>query len=68
MLIFSELHAVVNNAGVMIFGEFDWFTEKQIKQQIDVNVFGTFRVARTFMPLLKRHKGKQNKKTSFFNS
>lgn len=49
---------MVNNAGVMIFGEFEWFTERQILQQIDVNVLGTFRVAKAFLPLLRQHKGK----------
>lgn len=39
-----------------IFGEFDWLTEIQIEQQININVIGTILVTKTFLPLIKRSK------------
>jgi short-subunit dehydrogenase len=53
----SELRALINNAGVMIFGEFEWQTERHIQHQIDVNLLGTMRVTKSFCPLLRKYKG-----------
>ncbi|CAH1955461.1 unnamed protein product [Acanthoscelides obtectus] len=53
-----SLYAIVNNAGVMVFGEFEWLTEKLIKQQLDVNLMGTFRFTNALCPLLREHKGR----------
>ncbi|XP_030763410.1 retinol dehydrogenase 7 [Sitophilus oryzae] len=52
------LHALVNNAGVMVFGEFEWQTEKLIQDQIDVNLLGTMKVTNAFCPLIRQHKGR----------
>jgi NAD(P)-dependent dehydrogenase (short-subunit alcohol dehydrogenase family) len=52
-----ELTALVNNAGVMVFGEFDWQTEDHMKLQLEVNVLGTMRLTRAFIPLLREQKG-----------
>ena len=52
------LWAVINNAGVCVCGEFDWQTVGQIERQVQVNVMGTLRVTKMFLPLLKRGQGR----------
>lgn len=51
------LWAVVNNAGVMVFGEFEWLTDRLIKQQLEVNFYGTMSFTKAFCPLLRKYKG-----------
>lgn len=41
----------------MIFGEFEWYTDQQIIQQVEVNMVGCFRIAKFFLPMLRKHKG-----------
>ncbi|KAK9874844.1 hypothetical protein WA026_005660 [Henosepilachna vigintioctopunctata] len=53
-----ELYAVVNNAGVMIFGEFEWFTQGLIAQQLNVNLLGTLLLSKQFCPLMRKYKGR----------
>lgn len=53
-----ELGALVNNAGVMVFGEFEWQTERLMKFQTDVNLMGTYRVTKAFCPQLRKSKGR----------
>ncbi|XP_053696414.1 D-beta-hydroxybutyrate dehydrogenase, mitochondrial [Sabethes cyaneus] len=53
-----ELFALVNNAGVMCFGEFEWQLNEHIAQQINVNLLGTMRVTKSFLPLLRKYRGK----------
>jgi 3-hydroxybutyrate dehydrogenase len=55
----TELTALVNNAGVMVFGEFDWITDKLMQLQVDVNVLGTMRLTRAFISLLRDHHGRK---------
>lgn len=52
------LSALVNNAGVMCFGELEWQTEQQIVQQIEVNVLGSIRVTKSLLQQLREHKGR----------
>jgi len=54
----NGLWAVINNAGVCVCGEFDWQTMDQMERQIGVNVLGTMRVTKIFLPLLKIGKGR----------
>ncbi|KAF4532258.1 hypothetical protein B566_EDAN004345 [Ephemera danica] len=54
----ESLTALVNNAGVMVFGEFDWQTENQMSHQIEVNILGTMRMTRAFIPLLRPYQGR----------
>ncbi|XP_015585494.1 D-beta-hydroxybutyrate dehydrogenase, mitochondrial [Cephus cinctus] len=49
------LRALVNNAGVMIFGEFEWQTEDQTRRQIEVNLLGTMRITKQLLPLIRAH-------------
>ncbi|KAK4884482.1 hypothetical protein RN001_000753 [Aquatica leii] len=53
-----KLWALINNAGVMVFGEFEWLTEKLVQKQLEVNLFGTFRFTKAFCPLLRQHKAR----------
>nr|CAD7442658.1 unnamed protein product [Timema bartmani] len=53
-----QLKALVNNAGVMVFGEFEWLTERLINQQVEVNLLGTMRVTKAFCSLIRHHKGR----------
>lgn len=51
------LWAVINNAGVMVYGNFDWLLESQVKQQIDVNLMGVLHMSKAFLPLLRSSQG-----------
>ncbi|KDR22689.1 hypothetical protein L798_12823, partial [Zootermopsis nevadensis] len=53
-----ELRALINNAGVMIFGEFEWLTEQHILKQIDVNLLGAMRTTKSFSSMLRKYKGR----------
>lgn len=55
--IFTVLHSIVNNAGIMIFGEFEWLTDEMIYQQLNVNLLGTMRFTQAFLPLLRKYEG-----------
>lgn len=51
----SELHAVVNNAGIMTIGDYEWQTQSIIENTINVNLLGAMRVASAFLPELRRN-------------
>ncbi|KAJ8949232.1 hypothetical protein NQ318_022744 [Aromia moschata] len=51
-----SLHAVINNAGVMVFGEFEWLTERLIQEQVNINLMGTFKFTNALCPLLRQYK------------
>ncbi|XP_060647850.1 D-beta-hydroxybutyrate dehydrogenase, mitochondrial [Drosophila nasuta] len=53
-----QLMALVNNAGVMCFGEFEWQLPSQIELQINCNLLGTMRLTRQLLPLLRQHRGR----------
>ncbi|KAG1651010.1 D-beta-hydroxybutyrate dehydrogenase, mitochondrial [Nymphon striatum] len=46
------LYGLINNAGVLVFGEFDWQTMKQAEGQVNVNLLGTMRVTKYFLDLI----------------
>lgn len=50
--------ALVNNAGVMCFGEFEWQTRNLFESQINVNVLGTMRLTKELLPLIRQHRGR----------
>ncbi|XP_054165428.1 D-beta-hydroxybutyrate dehydrogenase, mitochondrial-like [Oppia nitens] len=54
----EQLWAVVNNAGLFTSGPLDWGTVDSYKRIFEVNTFGTVRVARTFLPLIRQSKGR----------
>ena len=53
----EQLWAVVNNASVCTHGPIDWGTVDTYKRIFEVNTFGTVRVTRTFLPLIRQSKG-----------
>ncbi|CAM1297384.1 Uncharacterised protein g1784 [Pycnogonum litorale] len=46
------LYGLVNNAGILIYGQFDWITMEQIQTQINVNLVGTMRVVKHFLDIV----------------
>jgi len=52
------LHAVVNNAGVIVQGPQELLPAEEWQRQFDVNVIGPARVTRAFLPLLRRAPGR----------
>ncbi|XP_076392449.1 SDR family oxidoreductase shroud [Megachile rotundata] len=50
-----ELRCLINNAAVMIFGEFEWQTDEQIRNQVEVNLLGSMRITRELMPIIRAH-------------
>ena len=53
----EQLWAVINAAEVQEFGHFDWSQFELYEKIFDVNTFGTVRVVRAFLPLLRQSKG-----------
>lgn len=53
-----NLVALINNAGTMRYGEFDWLTWNQIQCQIEVNLIGTIRLTRSLIPYIIQSKGR----------
>lgn len=60
------LWSVVANAGVRNNGLLEWITMESIVKIFDVNVFGTLRVTKKFLPMLKKSKGRMIVVTSPF--
>lgn len=52
------LSAVINNAGVMGFGEFEWQTDDQMFHQVEVNLLGTMRFTHHFLPLCRQYQAR----------
>jgi len=52
------LHALINNAGVLITGPSAEVDVEQVKWLFDVNVFGVYRVTQAFIPLIIESKGR----------
>lgn len=51
---FGAVDLVVSNVGVQLFGAVEAFTDDEWRWLLDVNVTGSARVARAFLPLLRR--------------
>ncbi len=47
------LDVVVNNAGYGLFGAIEELTEKQLRDQLEVNLFGVFHVTQAVIPILR---------------
>ncbi|XP_055678688.1 D-beta-hydroxybutyrate dehydrogenase, mitochondrial [Lutzomyia longipalpis] len=54
----GQFYGLVNNAGVMVFGEFEWQTSEIFRKQIEVNLLGTMIITHTFLPLLRKHQAR----------
>jgi len=53
------LWALINNAGVLVYGHYDWQLDSQAELQVQVNFMGVLRVTKAFQPLIRQAKGKQ---------
>ncbi|WP_262698138.1 MULTISPECIES: SDR family oxidoreductase [Streptomyces] len=54
---FGRLDVVVNNAGYGLFGMIEEITEQQLRDQLETNLFGAFRVTRAVLPILRAQGG-----------
>jgi NAD(P)-dependent dehydrogenase (short-subunit alcohol dehydrogenase family) len=50
----GRIDVLVHNAGHMVFGPLETFTAEQLAEQYDVNVLGTHRVNRAFLPYMRK--------------
>ncbi|XP_033118092.1 D-beta-hydroxybutyrate dehydrogenase, mitochondrial-like isoform X2 [Anneissia japonica] len=56
--VYAGLWAVVNNAGTSTFGQVEWNTMEIYKFVSEVNLFGTIRITKAFLPLIRQAKGR----------
>ncbi|XP_048728277.2 retinol dehydrogenase 7-like [Ostrea edulis] len=52
------LWGVVNNAGIDLYGDVELLTMSMYRRVADVNLFGMMEVTKTFLPLLRKSKGR----------
>lgn len=50
--------AVVCNAGICEVGELEWQSLESVQKVLDINVMGTIRTVKTFLPMLRKTKGR----------
>lgn len=53
---FGKLDIVVNNAGNMVMGMIEEFSEEEVRSQIETNFFGSVWVSQAVMPYLREQK------------
>ncbi|XP_065346367.1 short-chain dehydrogenase/reductase family 9C member 7-like [Cloeon dipterum] len=53
----KKLHALVNNAGIAEYGQVEWTSIETFYKVLEVNTFGTIRVTKAFLPLLRLKRG-----------
>ncbi|XP_064930003.1 D-beta-hydroxybutyrate dehydrogenase, mitochondrial isoform X3 [Columba livia] len=54
----ARLWGLVNNAGISTFGEVEFATLDNYKNVAEINLWGTVRVTKAFLPLIRRAKGR----------
>ncbi|WP_063041608.1 SDR family NAD(P)-dependent oxidoreductase [Nocardia pseudovaccinii] len=54
---FGGLDVIVNNAGYGLFGTVEEITEEQLRDQLEVNLFGAFHVTQAVLPQLRKQGG-----------
>lgn len=57
MRLSAGLWGLVNNAGVSTFGEVEFASLDNYKEVAEINLWGTVRVTKAFLPLIRRAKG-----------
>jgi NAD(P)-dependent dehydrogenase (short-subunit alcohol dehydrogenase family) len=50
---FGRIDVLINNAGYALLGFFEEISERLIRQQMETNVFGTMKVTRAVLPLMR---------------
>ena len=58
LLISTGLWGLVNNAGKLTVGMIEWQPLESFKEIVDVNLWGMMYVTKTFLPLIKRARGR----------
>ncbi|CAG2105493.1 unnamed protein product [Medioppia subpectinata] len=53
-----QLWALVNNAALITYGHIEWGNIEEYSKVIDVNIVGTLRVTRAFLPLIRVSRGR----------
>lgn len=54
----GSIDILINNAGYGLFGALEDLKEEEIRYQMEVNFFGTVNVTKSFLPMLRKSKGK----------
>jgi NAD(P)-dependent dehydrogenase (short-subunit alcohol dehydrogenase family) len=54
----GAIDVLINNAGFGLFGALEDLTEDELREQMEVNFFGTVAVTRAFLPALRQTRGK----------
>lgn len=57
-LIHSGLWGLVNNAGIVLIGPIEWMPLEKSKHIADINLWGMIDVTKTFLPLVKKARGR----------
>ncbi len=52
------IRGLVNNAGIVVGGPFEFLPIDQMRRQFEVNFFGQIAVTRAFLPLLRKSRGR----------
>jgi len=52
------LDCLVNNAGYGLFGALEDISETQVREQFEINFFGVLFLTQTFLPVLRKNRGK----------
>ncbi len=55
---FGHIDILINNAGYGLFGALEDLKDEEIRYQMEVNFFGTVNVTKTFLPLIRKVRGK----------
>lgn len=51
---FGRIDVLVNNAGYGLLGYFEGMSENSIRKQFDTNVFGTMKITRAVLPVMRK--------------
>lgn len=57
-LVHSGLWGLVNNAGIVLIGPIEWIPLEKSKHIADINLWGMIDVTKTFLPLVKKARGR----------
>jgi NAD(P)-dependent dehydrogenase (short-subunit alcohol dehydrogenase family) len=53
----KDVNVLINNAGVLSFGNVLEASEETLRRDLDINYFGTIRVTRAFAPMIEKNGG-----------